>query len=606
MSSSQTDSEYDIIFAGGGTSACLIASRLAEADPSLSILIVEAGPHTQNDLAHVQPARFLSHLSPSSTTTTFMVANTEKELADRQTIVPAGACVGGGSSINFMMYTRAAASDYDEWEVRYKNTGWGSKDIIPLLKKTETYQVASGKDSVHGYSGPLKVSYGGPLTNIGKDFLTVGQKYDPKRGSIEDPNNLYDVNSHGRWQKWISEEGKRSDVAHHFMYDKNRDNITLTVGHLVKRVIFEGKRAVGIEYVKNPKFHPEAVSLEVMTAHAKSLVVVSGGAFGSPIILERSGIGAKEVIEKYGVEQLIDLPGVGENYQDHQVIFAPYLASEESDTIDAIVRNEQPAFDSFSEEWKKSGTGLMASNALDAGVKLRFTQEELKIIGPVFTEKWESYYASRKDSPAMWIGPVSMFVGDPSSTPSRKYFSVGYYVEHPSSLGFVHMRSGTDPTVPPEFETGYLKQKQDLELLVYGYKRSREYARRMRCYRGEYVPNHPEFAKTSLALCKEEIQPVALGAPDIGYTEEDNEAVEAYTRKAVGTAWHSLGTCAMKPRAEGGVVDSNLNVYGVKNLKVADLSIPPSNVAANTYSTTLAVAEKAALIIAAELGITGV
>ena len=137
----------------GGTTSCLVAGRLADADPSLKILILESGPHTQDDLAHTQPARYLSHLAPTSTTVSFMVANPEKELRDRQTIVPCGNCVGGGSSINcktitsslrpiadggflaVMMYTRAAASDYDDWEKKFANPGWGSKEIIPLLKK---------------------------------------------------------------------------------------------------------------------------------------------------------------------------------------------------------------------------------------------------------------------------------------------------------------------------------------------------------------------------------------------------------------------------------------------------------------------------------------
>jgi alcohol oxidase len=109
---------------------------------------------------------------------------------------------------------------------------------------------------------------------------------------------------------------------------------------------------------------------------------------------------------------------------------------------------------------------------------------------------------------------------------------MAYYLEHPSSRGFVHIRSGVDPTIPPEFETGYLKKKDDLELLNYIYKRSREYARRMACYRGEYVPSHPEFTSSSKALCKgENQQPVAADAPDIEYTEEDEKAIETYTRK---------------------------------------------------------------------------
>ncbi|KAI0337223.1 alcohol oxidase [Trametopsis cervina] len=598
---------YDLIFAGGGTTACLVASRLADADPTLKILVIEAGPHTEDDLAHIQPARYLSHLRPDSSTVTFVVANPEEELAGRQTIVPCGSCIGGGSSINFMMYTRGVVSDYDEWETTFNNPGWGSRDFIPLLKKTESYEVQPDRDSVHGYSGPLKVSYGGLYSNIGREFVDIGPKYDPSRGTTDDPNDLYNVNRHGKWQKWIaSDSGRRSDVAHNYIYNKKHPNITILVGHLVKRIIFEGTKAVGVEVTENPRVFSGADISKVSAVHASRLVVVSAGAFGSPQILERSGIGAKAVLDKYGVTQLIDLPGVGENYQDHQVIFSPYLASDESDTLDAIIRNEQPAFDEYSAQWKKDGQGLMSSNGVDAGIKFRFTPEELKKIGPAFEKKWYEYYANKPNSPAMWMGPLSMLVGDPTGTPSRKYFSMGYFVEHPSSRGFVHIRSGTDPTISPEFETGYLKQRDDFELLIWGYKRAREYARRMPSYRGEYVPRHPEFAANSPAACKGEIQPVSVDAPDIQYTPEDEKAIEQYARKYVATSWHSLGTCAMKPREQGGVVDSKLNVYGTQNLKVADLSIPPSNVAANTYSTTLAVAEKAALIIAEEFGITGV
>ncbi|EKM55565.1 uncharacterized protein PHACADRAFT_121157 [Phanerochaete carnosa HHB-10118-sp] len=601
-----TPIEFDVIFAGGGTAACLTASRLADADPALRILIVEAGGHTQDDLAHIQPARYLSHLAPTSKTVSFMVANPESALKGRQTIVPCGNCVGGGSSVNFMMYTRAAASDYDDWVTKFENPGWGSKDLIPLLKKTETYEVAPGKDDVHGYSGPLRVSYGGIFTNIGKQFLEVAAQWDPKRGTTDDPNNLFDVNKYGRWQKWISSKtGTRSDVAHHFIYNKKHPNVTLTVGHLVKRVLFEGTRAIGIEYVQNPKFFPDASS-QVLVAKAKRLVVLSAGTFGSPVILERSGIGARAVLEKAGVEQLVDLPGVGENYQDHQVIFTPYLASEDSETIDGIVRNQKPDLNKWSTQWKQDGSGLMSSNALDAGVKLRPDAEELKAIGPAFTKKWEEFYAPAPDKSIFWIGSVSMFVGDPSDSPARKYFSVCYLVMHPSALGFVHVRNGTDATVPPEFETGYLKVTDDLALLTWAYKHSREYARRMPSYRGEYVAGHPQFAEGSAALCHGEMRPVDVGAPNIVYTEDDEKAIDEYTRKVVQTAWHSLGTCAMKPREKGGVVDSRLNVYGVQGLKVVDLSIPPSNVASNTYSTALVIAEKAAVIIAEELGIQGV
>ncbi|KAI0337230.1 alcohol oxidase [Trametopsis cervina] len=598
---------YDIIFAGGGTAACLTAGRLADADPTLRILIIEAGPHTEDNLAHIQPARYLSHLLPNSSTANFVVASPEAALSGRQAVVPCGACVGGGSSINFMMYTRAAASDYDEWQATFKNPGWGSEDIIPLLKKTESYEIHSDHDSVHGYSGPLKVSYGGFFTNIGQDFLAIAPKYDPTRGVSDDVNDLFNVNVHGRWPKWIcSQTGKRSDVAHHYIYNRKHSNVTILVGHLVKRVLFEGNKAVGVEITENPRVHSGADVSKVSVMHASRLVVVSAGAFGSPQILERSGIGAKAILEKYAISQIVDLPGVGEDYQDHQFLTSSYLASDGSDTLDAILRNEQPALDVYTAQWKKDGQGLMASNGADTAIKLRFTSEELKKIGPAFEKKWYEYYADKPDSPALFMGIVAMLIGDPTGTPSRKYFTIGYFIMHPSSRGFVHIRSGTDPSISPEFETGFLKQEEDLELLKWAYKREREYARRMPSYRGEFAPMHPEFAKNSAAACKGEAEHVATDAPDIEYTSEDEKVIEDYIRKRVATAWHSLGTCAMKPREQGGVVDSKLNVYGTQNLKVADLSIPASNVAANTYSTTLAIAEKAVLIIAEELGIVGV
>jgi len=393
-------------------------------------------------------------------------------------------------------------------------------------------------------------------------------------------------------------------VAQNILYKKDHKNLHVLTGCLVKRVIFEGKRAVGVEYLYSSRFHPNATS-EVFVAHAKRMVVLSAGSLGSPCILERSGIGAKSVLERNGVKQLVDLPGVGENYQDHQTIFAPYLASAESDTLDGIVRSEEGETEKWSAQWLKDGSGLMSSNALDAGIKIRPTTEELKAIGPNFQQRWETFFKDAPDKPVMWMGPVSMLVGDPSTTPARKYFSVGYFVEHPSSLGSIHIRSADDVNAPPEFETGFLRRADDLALLKWGYKRTREFARRMACYRGEYAPSHPEFSEESAAFCKDML-PVDVTAPDIQYSEEDEIAIENYTRKSVATAWHSLGTCSMKSREQGGVVNASLNVYGVEGLKVADLSIAPGNVAANTYSTTLAIAEKAATIIAADLGIEDV
>ncbi|KZT68076.1 GMC oxidoreductase [Daedalea quercina L-15889] len=594
--------EVDIVIAGGGTSGLVIASRLAEADPSLSILVLEAGPPTHEDLAHVQPARYLSHLLPGSKTVRFYEGRKTEELGGRGVVVPCGQCLGGGSSVNFTVYARPAASDFDDWENTYGNVGWGSKDLIPLLRKSETYQ-AEGSAETHGYSGPLKVSYGGLFTNVGQQFLEVAARYDTKRSLIDDPNGLFKCNAYGRWQKYISaENGRRSDVPHHYIYNRDFPRLEIRTGYLVKRVVFEGNRAVGVEYSSNARFRPEEPQ-GLLVARARKLVLVTAGTFGSPALLERSGIGSAALLRKLRVEPLVDLPGVGENYQDHQVVFCPYLARDEAETLDGIVRSDSDELEKWDAQWMKDGSGLMAHNGIDAGGKLRPSADELKVIGPQFRRRWESYFRDAPDKPVIWFGAVSEYVGDPSTVPKRKYLTIGYYVQYPASIGYVHITSADDVSAAPDFDPGFLQREEDLVLLRWGYKCSREFARRMSLYCGEYLPSHPKFAEGSQARCSSEGTPVAIDAPALQYNAEDDKAIDDYSRRMVQTSWHSLGTCAMKPCEQGGVVDSCLNVYGVTGLKVADMSIAPSNVCANTYSTALVIGEKAATIIMQELGI---
>ncbi|KAF5368098.1 hypothetical protein D9758_004388 [Tetrapyrgos nigripes] len=169
---------------------------------------------------------------------------------------------------------------------------------------------------------------------------------------------------------------------------------------------------------------------------------------------------------------------------------------------------------------------------------------------------------------------------------------------HPSTLPF-RLVTGA----PPDFDPKYLESPADVAAFRWGYKHSCELIRRMKFYRGGVPSGHPKFPKGSKASVRECSGPDPIDAGPIEYTKQDDLAIDSFHRDVVGTAWHALGTCAMKPRDQGGVVDSKLNVYGVENLKVVDLSIAPSNVGANTYNTALIVGEKAALIIAAESGI---
>ncbi|GAW09043.1 alcohol oxidase-like protein [Lentinula edodes] len=611
---------YDIIFAGGGTAACIIAGRLAQADPSLKILIIEAGSHSLNLHHHVQPARYLNSLGQGHTFTHHNSVPSEA-LGGRSVCVPSGCCLGGGSAVNFMMYTRVPSSDYDDWE-KLGNPGWGSGSLIPLAKKVETYQVPAGSPSVHGFTGPIKVSHGGRDTNIGKEFLETAAQYDKDRKTspTADTNDFQTINVYGPWHKYIdSHTGKRSDTAHHFVYNlqnfslepSDSSNLHVLTNRRVVKAIFRNNCAIGVEYVARE--NGKSLSQPRIT-YASRLVVLSSGAFGSPAILERSGIGAARHVAEANVQQIVDLPGVGENYN----------ASEHSDCLDGIFSGDEEAIKPHLKEWQEKGSGLLAHNSIDAGIKLRPTSEELEELGQSFRQLWKDFYVGAPDKPvAILCSTAGDLKNAGALTPSKlKTFGMAFYTAYPQAIGYSHITSGTNPWAPLRFDPRYLVDPADLAVLRWCYKRGRELARRMRSFRGEIPSAQPDFhpslpisdasigsSQTVLNESTASVNPTASGpvpidAPKIVYSKEDDRAIDDYIKATVGTTWHSLGTCAMKPRAAGGVVDSRLNVYGVENLKVADLSIVPLNVGANTNNTALVIGEKAFLIIAEDLGIS--
>ncbi|KAF5368003.1 hypothetical protein D9758_004392 [Tetrapyrgos nigripes] len=619
MSKSTTTGDYDLIFAGGGTVACLTAGRLAAVDPSLKILLLEAGPHIRNIDTHVQPARYFRNLLVNETVT-YQIGNPSKALNGRAPIVPIGRCVGGGSAVNFQMYTRASASDYDDWE-RFGNPGWGSKDLIPLSNKAENYQVSDSNR--HGHDGPIKVSLGGLPTNISADYLKVAAAYDKDRTLFEDVNDFGEVNGYGRWHKYIDRDtGKRSDTAHHYVYnqDSTNENLVVKDRSRVVRVIFEGKRAIGVEYLDdavNRKADLETrKNAKVIQAFASNKNVSSmihmlsafKGAFGSPSILERSGIGSQKLLQSLNVPVVVDLPGVGQNYRDHNVVFTGYYATENAHTMDDIFRGTDDEIKPYLEQWIKDGKGLMAHNGLDVGIKLRpSTEKDFKQLGDEFKGTWADFYANAPDKAVIWSGLFNGLPGAVTDMKRGKYFAGVYFLHYPVSIGYVHIKDGQDPYAPLDFEAAFLDDPSDVAALRWAYKHTRELIRRMETYRGGIPSSHPKFPEGSDAAVKGECDgPDPIDAPNFEYTEEDDKAIDDYHRNIVETTWHSLGTCPMKPRDQNGVVDSLLNVYGVQNLKVADMSIAPSNVGANTYNTALIIGEKLTLILTQELGVKGV
>ncbi|KAJ7749671.1 GMC oxidoreductase-domain-containing protein [Mycena metata] len=539
MDSPTSNSEYDIIFAGCGTAACVTAGRLPSANSRLRILIVENGACTKDSLLHVQPARWVlnAFTATKSPTFTFHPSNPSVKLNGRAPATSNANCIGGGGSVNGLMYNRAPASDYDDW-MRLGNPGWGAADLIPLAKKLETYQ-AGVVDSTHGSSGPIKVSYGGYETDIAKDFPSTAGGFPRGRNFTEALNDFHRCDLYGRIPKYIdAETGRRSDTAHHYVYNQAyNQNLHILTNARVNRVIFDGeKRAVGIEYQTGGK------SSVMQTARASRLVV-SAGTYCSPAILERSGIGAKEILEKHGIPVVSDLPGVGENYK------------------------------AFAAQWLRDGKGLIATNGVEAAIKLRPNAEDLAQFTSSFTSRWETFYANAADKPTTFICTLA---GNPLDL--GHVYGVAYFATYPRLLCSIN-----------------------LLVLRWSYKWSRELARRMTTYRGEYIAGHPKFPG-SQAECREAKGPVEISAAAIQYSAADNEAIDEFHRANAGMGWHALGTCAMRPREESGVVDPRLNVYGVTGLKVVDLSIAPLNVGANTYHLAILIGQKVAMLVAEELG----
>ncbi|EEU38475.1 uncharacterized protein NECHADRAFT_98136 [Fusarium vanettenii 77-13-4] len=588
--------EVDIIIAGGGAAACVVAGRLAGADPSLSILVVEGGPDNRGVQNIEHPVFFLDHLLPTSKTTIFYKGNKAEQLNGREPIIACGGTLGGGSSINFSMYTRAQRSDLDSWNT----PGWSTNDLVPFLQKIETFH-GEKKHESHGTSGPVQISSGTFRSkNSESDFIQAAAQVGwPEHDDLQvlDANNGFQ-----RWHRHVSPEGRRQDTATAYLHEKMNNqakypNLHVLVQSKVVRVLLDDdKRAVSVEYTPNPAFQVDTNTTQhpKLTIKACKLVVVSCGALGTPLVLERSGLGDPKVLEKAGVPVQVDLAGVGSNYEDHQLILYPYKTNlQPHETIDRVLRNPDKH-----QELIDAKDPVLGWNSIDVSSKLRPSDADVAALGPEFQKSWDRDFKNQPDRPIMLMGLVSCFLGDPSSVPEGQYVTIGNYTAYPYSRGHIHI-TGPEITDAPDFDVGFLNDENDIDLKkqLWAYKKSREIMRRTSMYRGELEAGHPQWPAGSKAASPE------FDGKDVEYSAEDDEAIEQWIRGHVETTWHSIATCKMAPREENGVVDGRLNVWGTKGLKLADLSIVPKNVGGNTGNTAMLVGEKAADIIIKDLGL---
>lgn len=589
--------EVDVIIVGGGTAGCIVASRLADADPGLSILVIEGGPNNDSPVI-THPMFFFSHMLPTSKTNIVYPTKQSEHLGGRAPFVHSGGTLGGGSSTNLMMYSRGLRRDFDTWGM----PGWGADDMLPYMKKLETYHGPDPNDK-HGDSGPIQVSRGTfQTTRAEKDFLSALGKL----GWPEYPDmQALDVsNGTQKAMKFIAPDGKRQDTASCYLHPRLEDdkhpNLHVLIEHQVVRVLFKGSKASGVEYLPNPIFQEGGASPQ--TIKARKLVVVSCGALGSPLVLERSGVGSSEVLRRVGVPTVTDLPGVGEGYQDHNLVAYAYRSNlGPHETFDRLTAGHVTP-----EQLIETNDPMLGWNAQDATSKLRPNEAQVAALGPEFQEAWDRDFKNEPLKPLALITLLGGFPGDPTLLPGppAQYFGTSTFTSYPYSRGHIHIMSPDTIHSSIDFDPGFFSNPLDVKMLVWAYKTQREIARRMHVYRGEVVVAHPPFAAGSRAACVELDAPLGDDVKDLEYSDEDDRVLETWLRANVNTTWHSLGTCRMAPRDENGVVDAALNVYGVEGLKVVDMSIVPGNVAANTCNTAMVVGEMAADIIIRELGLS--
>ncbi|KAG6356808.1 hypothetical protein INS49_014682 [Diaporthe citri] len=538
-----TDSilEVDVIIAGGGTAGCVIASRLADADKQLSILVVESGQDNFGLPTVTNPALCRATLMPGTANAFHYKSRKEAQLSDREVVVTTGGLLGGSSSINGMIYQRGQLCNFDSWDTR----GWSGKEVVSFLKKFETYDGEDGNES-HGHDGPMHVS-GGLYRGkeVGDDFIAATAQLGYPE--VQDLQDLETVNA----------------VSPLRRFDGEHPNLHVLVGSQVTRIIFdEGKRATGVEFRPNPELKAEgsAERPATGTVRARNMVIVTAGAFGSPNMLERSGIGALEVLQQARVPVVAHLPGVGHGYQDHQASLYTYKAEmPPEDSWESIYNGTRQI-----PELLANNDKILSWNGVDASAKIRPTQVEADSLGPRFRQTWDQDVKDVRSKPLVSLILITGILGDPTPFPPGLYLTVCSYTTYPYSRGHVHI---TGPSIDDavDFKTEYLSDPDDFDLKaqVWAYKKQRRVARGMPVFGGELPGQHPAFPEGSKASPVPEKKAGGDGAAtDVEYGPEDDAAIKHFIRTSVGTTWHPLGTCKMAPVEQMGVVDDRRESRG--------------------------------------------
>ncbi len=525
--------DFDYIIIGAGSAGCVLANRLTE-DDDVRVLVLEAGPQDFNLFIHM-PSAFAYPLAGTKYNWHFE-SEPEPFMDGRRMHCPRGRVIGGSSSINGMVYIRGHAFDYDGWAKRPGLENWSYFHCLPYFKKSETR--LKGGDAYRGNTGPLFATTGQCRNPLYQAFIEAGRQAgypvtEDMNGHQQEGLGPMDMTTY-KGCRWSAAR------AHLRPAQKRSKNLEVRSRSLVTRIIFEGRKAVGVEYARGA---------QIESARATREVILSAGAISSPQTLLLSGIGNADELKKLGVPVVQNLPGVGENLQDHIEAYVQYECTQ---PVSLYSATKPLAKLGIGIEWIATGKGLGATNHFEAG---GFIRSEAGVMHPDLQYHFLPMAVSYDGSSAATGHGYQSHIG-----PMR-----------PTSRGYVKLAS-SDATRHPRLLFNYMQTEQDRKEMRAGIRHTREIMTQKAFdpFRGPELAPGPSF-------------------------NSDNE-IDTFVRQKAESAYHPSCTCRMGID-EMAVCDGQGRVHGVEGLRVVDASIMPDVVSGNLNVPVIMMAEKLADVI---------